>query len=364
MAKATPELLLPSDATLLHIGPQKTGSTALQAAARAQRSELRRHGVTAVGLSRRDRLALWTALMYPDSREPRHREDLARWAAVAESAVRATGRTFLTHESLGKADSDGARRMVTALGGARVHVLAVARRLDRLLPSQWQQRVKSGGTTLSYEDWLEVVLDDNPADPAWQNIWVPHDLERLVARWTAVTDSERFLLVVADESDRRLLSRVVEGLLGLPEGLLRPEESHRDNTSLSYDRLEILRSLGELGASAWPEGDATRSADWTKACRRAVKLAEAVPGERRVPSLPPWALDRVARLSRDRADLVRSLDSRVIGDPDDLLVPEDSVAGTPTPADVVPTELAARVLALAVARVAGQDQEVEPGPEL
>ena len=345
MGTATDDLLLPDDAMLLHIGPQKTGSTALQAATRSQRTAMRRHGVTALGLSRPERLALFTALMHPDSGQPRHREDLAVWARVVEQAAHETGRTFLTHESLGKADGDGASRMVAALGGPRVHVLAVARRLDRLLPSQWQQRVKSGATTLSYEQWLEVVLGDHPDDPVWRNIWVPHDLERLVARWTEAAAPERFHLVVADESDRRMLSRVVEQLLGLPDGMLEPDESHRTNASLSYDRLELLRVFGQLvDKREWPDGDPERSAAWSRACRRAVKLAEAAPGERRVPSLPPWALERVTQMSQERAEFVRSLEVRVVGDADNLLVPDEAGSGTPTPADVVPTELAARVL--------------------
>lgn len=237
-------------------------------------------------------------------------------------------------------------------------MLAVARRLDRLLPSQWQQRVKSGATTLSYEQWLEVVLGDNPDDPVWRNIWVPHDLERLVARWTKAAASDRFLLVVADESDRRMLSRVVEQMLGLPDGTLRPDESHRTNASLSYDRLELLRVLGQLvDGREWPDGDPVRAAEWSKACRRAVKLVEAVPGERRVPSLPPWALERVTQMSRERADLVRSLEVRVVGDADNLLVPGDDGTETPTPAEVVPTELAARVLALTVSLGVQHDQE-------
>ena len=348
MGIATDDLLLPNDAMLMHIGPQKTGSTALQAATRAQRSALRRHGVAAFGLSRAERLALWSALMHPDSSDPRHREGLALWATVVDQAAREPGRTFLSHESLGKADKDGARRMVATLGGSRVHVLAVARRLDRLLPSQWQQRVKSGATTLSYEDWLEVVLGDQSDDPVWKNIWVPHHLEGLVDRWTGAAAPDRFTLVVADESDRRLLSRVVEQMLDLPEGLLQPEESHRANASLSYDRLELLRVLSRLVDETWPGGDPTGTSAWTKACRRAVRQAETVAGERRVPALPPWALERVTNMSRQRADLVRSLDVRVVGDPDNLLVPEETDPQPPTRADMVPTELAARVLELAI----------------
>jgi len=285
--------------------------------------------------------------MHHDSTDPRHRDDFATWAEVLGQLESAPGRAVLSHESLGKAEDADARRMVDTLGGPRVHVLAVARRLDRLLPSQWQQRVKTNATTLSYEDWLRTVLGDDRDDPVWRNLWVPHDLRPMVERWSAAAAPERFTLLVADESDRLLLSRTVERMLGLPRGLLRPEETHKTNSSLSFDRLEIIRHLNlpELSRGAPSES----TAGWLTTVRRAVKGVGPVPGERRVPPLPPWARDRVVELSEARADLVERLDVRVLGDADDLRVrrkdldePADDLAST------VPVALAAEILEKAV----------------
>jgi hypothetical protein len=349
---ATPtDLLLPDDARLLHIGPQKTGSTALQAAIQENREALAAHGVTAVGTDRAERAALWAALMHPGSAEQRYRDDFARWDTMVAEVANAPGRVVVSNESIGKAEADGARRMVDALGGDRLHVLAVARRLDRLLPSQWQQRVKMNATTLSYEHWLEVVLDDHPDDPAWQNIWVPHDLESLVARWTDAAAPERFTLLVADESDRRLLSRTVERMLGLPDDMLRPQETHRDNTSLGYGRLEVARMLNER------LGDVTIDPALRSRVLRAVKRHEPWPDEPRVPGLPRWARERVAELSDARADLVRSLGVRVVGDPDNLRVPAaaDDAVEHEGPV-LVPAELAANAIAVAVEAAAERER--------
>ncbi|MFP5335920.1 MAG: hypothetical protein ACLGIV_11485 [Actinomycetes bacterium] len=347
------DLLLQADARLLHIGPQKTGSTALQAAIQEKRGVLADHGVTAVGTDRAERAALWAALMHPGSPDQRYREDFARWDAMLAEVANAPGRVVVSNESIGKAERDGARRMVDALGGDRLHVLAVARRLDRLLPSQWQQRVKMNATTLSYERWLELVLGDHPDDPAWQNIWVPHDLQALVARWTEAAAPERFTLLVADESDRQLLSRTVEQMLGLPDGMLAPQETHRLNESLSYGRLEVARMLNERLAEVTID-PALRSR-----VLRTVKRYAPWPGEQRVPELPGWARERVAELSDARAGLVRSLGVRVVGDPDHLRVPPR--VGDPAeevgPA-LVPAELAAQAIAVAVEAAADRERQV------
>lgn len=352
MTASASELLLPDDARLLHIGPQKTGSTALQAAVQATRESLRQHGVTAVGTDPAERAALWAALMHPGSTEERYRDDFARWDAMVAEVDRAAGRVLVSNESIGKAEADGARRMVQALGGDRLHVLAVARRLDRLLPSQWQQRVKMNATTLSYEKWLEVVLGDHPDDPAWRNLWVPHDLGGLVGRWTEAAAPERFTLLVADESDRLLLSRTVEQMVGLPDGMLRPQEAYRDNASIGYGRLEVARMLNER------LGDATIDPALRSRVLRAVKKYGSWPGEQRVPELPGWARDRVAELSDARADLVAGLGGRVVGDPDHLrLPPADRPVEDAAPA-VVPAELAAHAIAVAVEAAAEHQQEL------
>ena len=352
MTAAPSDLLLPDDARLLHIGPQKTGSTALQAAIEEIRESLRGHGVTAVGTDRAERAALWAELMHPGSTDKRYREDFARWDAMVAEVANAPGRVVISNESIGKAEDDGARRMVDALGGERLHVVAVARRLDRLLPSQWQQRVKMNATTLSYEQWLDVVLGDHPDDPAWQNIWVPHDLERLVGRWTAAAAPERFTLLVADESDRLLLSRTVEQMLGLSEGMLRPREAHKDNASMSYGRLEVARMLNERLR------DLTIDPALRSRVLRAVKRHDPWPNEPRVPDLPAWARQRVAELSDTRADLVRALGVRVVGDPDDLRVPPSADADEPDGPAMVPAALAANAIAVAVEAAAEREREV------
>src|SRR5690606_17807836 len=148
-------------------------------------------------------------------------------------------RVCISNEDFGRAEPDQIRRIVHDLGGPAVHVVAVARRLDQFLPSQWQERVKAGDAR-AYEDWLRVVVDrlDEPADwdqraPGFEwdrtNVLYAHDPLALARRWVDEVGSDRFTLVVSDSRDRRLIPDTFEQLLGLPVGTLvpNPNQSNR-----------------------------------------------------------------------------------------------------------------------------------------
>src|SRR5699024_2387124 len=162
-------------------------------------------------------------------------------------------RVCVSTEDFAKAEEDGARKVVRELGGERSHVVAAVRRLDKLLPSQWQQRVKMG-STLSYDQWLEVVLGEDSNHPMWRNIWIPHDVEGLVNRWTRIVGDDRFTLIVYEEDDQQLIPDTFERMLGLPRGVLSTENAPRRNESLSFDRLELIRRLNHAFENAgWGE---------------------------------------------------------------------------------------------------------------
>lgn len=345
-ATSAEPLRLPESARLLHIGPPKTGSTALQAAMHSRREEMRRHGVVHVAGDQRGKEAVYAALMDPDFAEHSEPRVLRRWQRLLdEMGAAGEQRVCLSNESLGRIDEAGVRRMVGALGGDRAHVVAVARRLDRLLPSQWQEWVRVGTTSLSYEQWLEVVLGDNPADRHWRDFWLPHDLERLVDRWVDATAPDRFTLIIADETEPRLLSRSFEQLLGLPDGLLRAEETHRANKSASLVRVEVVRRLNlALDELPWPAD--VKAALRSRVAKR-IRSAAPWPGESPIPPLPSWAAAHVTELNLQREKWARSLGVRVIGDPANLGTPVPDAATEPS-MDLVSTELAVQSVLSAI----------------
>ena len=312
------DLLLPEGAHLLHIGPQKTGSTAIQATLHQQRAELREHGVLYPGPGMRPMHAVAAGLGFSMPRgapAPGQRPWLRLQREIDHADVL---RVCISHEGFGRATDDQARRVVDVLGGPRPHVVAVARRYDRLMPSQWQQRVKAGERR-SYDEWLSVVLDPDRSGAApYRNLWVPHDTVALLQRWGRAVGEDNLTLLVSDDSDRTLLYRSFEALLGLPEGLLRPV-ADRSNRSLSHAEVELLRQVN-LHFSNHEWGDRDWYALVYKGVIRTLMAADPPAEDPRIPPMPTWARERLVELSTRRVEGLKQLGVRTVGDLDALLV--------------------------------------------
>ena len=234
-------------------------------------------------------------------------------------------------------------------------MVAVVRRLDSFLPSQWQERVKSG-VTLSWAEWLRIVLDPDSSDHReWRNVWHAHDVRRLIDDWAEVVGPERLTLVVNDGVDRELLPRTFEQLLGLPAGLLDPDPS-RSNPSLSWAEVELVRSTHEAFAAL--RIDRVQRRPWTAAgLVRQLRDAGLPPAPPALPPFPAWAAERVRELGASRAQAVRDTVVRVVGDSDGLLPREPLAVGT---ADALP-DLPQAAVAVAVRALVQTTVERAPG---
>ena len=295
MSRQTDHLAaLPEGANLIHIGPQKTGSTAVQSALQQRRQVLREHGVVYPG--RRQQYDLEALGFHARIGAPPQEPEA--WAELRREASNAVDqRVCVSHEVFGRADDRQIPRITEALGGDRPHVLMAARRYDRYLPSQWQQRVKAR-RTLTYEEWLRAVLLGDPASKVWQNVWVPHDTVSLARRWADHVGLENLTLVAPDEGDHELLPSVMERLLALPEGVI-AEPTTRTNRSMTYAEAELLRhvviGLTERGMEPVHAHELLRRGMVAHLIDR-----PPAPIEHPVPPLPQWALAQVATLSDRR----------------------------------------------------------------
>jgi hypothetical protein len=326
---------------LLHIGPYKTGTTALQASFEQQRDDMRDLGVLYPGTQRRHARPVFALLGHalpglPDV--PEH-----EWVDLVDDVRRATdARVVLSSEDFASLSPEQAARAVGDLGVDRVHVLMVARNLSALLPSAWQERVKSVNETRGYDEFLTQVLADEPEGPSAAEFWRHHSLAGLIGRWTEVLAPDRVTVVVADEADRAQLRRTCERLLGLPEHLL--SDGTVGNASLSWNRAELYRALNVAAADrGWDEGRYRRLV--YRGLLGGLAGAEPARDESALPPLPAWAADRVAELSEERVREVADSGVRVVGELSHLLAPAPvgGSAGLDAPA-TVPIEAAVRGL--------------------
>jgi hypothetical protein len=332
---AAESLRLPERAVLLHVGMFKTGTTAIQGALFRARPQLAAHGVLHAGDTRHPMEAVQAFIgLKPlvGNIPPR----LERWDSLAAQVVAAAEqRVVVSSEFLGAADADTARRAVAALGGPRVHVVVTLRPLTRLLPSQWQQYVRSRATTTSYDDWLDGMLRKQPYNRPTPTFWKRNHHDVLVERWASIVGPENVTVIIVDEADRTFLLRTFEKLLGLPTGLLVVERD-TENRSLTLSETELVRQMNiEFRNRGWSD----------ELYKKVVRMGLGFQmqtnrsphdDEPRI-TTPQWALDRVAEIGAAAADKISTLGVRIVGDISTLgapLLAEESGEAIPDEMDL------------------------------
>ena len=355
---STEARLLPDGAVLVHIGPYKTGTTAIQSSLHTHRAALAEHGVTYPGTYHRQMRPSWALL--GRSRVGEADVPADEWAAMVEEVRAAPGRVVISSEDFSSARPRHIAQLVGDLGPERVHVLIVARRLDTLLPSGWQERVKSVNETRTYDAWLRAVLSpERDADVA-RTFWYHHGLQDLVARWREVLPPEQVVVLVNDETDRGMQARVFEQLLGLPDGRLTP--GPYTNTSFSMERIELCRQVNvAVEARGWVGNRPLNTP--RRSMLAGLRTAPLQDFETSIPPLPGWTAERLAELSEERARTVLESDVVVVGDPDALRYAGDPAAPPlPDPPATIPVAAAAGALERSFAGMLKQMRQHQKPP--
>lgn len=304
---APDDLTLEPGARLLHIGPHKTGTTAIQGAFHLARERLAEHGVVYAGADRQPMRATLAVTGRP-AMLGESRPDMAYWDRLVRDIGEAGDqRVVISSEFFADADDAAARRVVADLGGPRVHVVVTLRPLARIMPSQWQQFLQNGLCT-PYLEYLDKVLRQPDQTPRF---WQRHRHDKLVARWVAVAGAPNVTAIVVDGSDRLALLRTFESLLGLPAGFLVPEDDVV-NRSLTLAEAEVVRQLDEeFKRREWPGTSYARFLRYGAV--KQMKSRQPLPGEPGIVT-PAWALERMAEISAEMTRNIAALGVRVIGD--------------------------------------------------
>ncbi|MER5749975.1 hypothetical protein [Streptomyces sp. NPDC002088] len=350
---------LPAGTRLLHIGPHKTGTTAIQGALFAAKDALPAHGVAFPAHSRHPMEAALAACARPAMMGDTVPTD-KHWLRLLE-LVEATGKatSVVSSEFFADAQDDATvARIVEQLGGDRVHVLVTLRPLARIMPSQWQQYVQNG-LRMGYEDWLEHMLRKAPYEKPNPSFWQRHRHDRLVERWVRAVGAERVTVVVVDDRDRGGLLRTFEALLGLPENLLQPVPDTA-NRSLTLAETEMLRNLNkEFRGNGLPDELYSKLVR-NGAVMHMKNACSPTPQDVKIVT-PPWAVEAAAEIGAEIAGRIGSMGVRVLGDPGLLSVaPKPAGEAAPAEARIAP-EVAAQALYGALAAVAGTTAEGASG---
>ena len=330
---------LPPRARLLHVGMMKTGTTALQSAASHRRRMLLRHGVRYPGWHYNHRAAA-VALFERTSEEKRQQPD--DWDKLMAQINRdQTRRILISNELIAVAEEPAVQRFRDELGPL-THVVFTVRSFASVLPSLWQQYVKSGHQQ-DLEEFLSRRLGSDSRDPPPD--MARHDQAALVSRWAGVFGPENVTVIVVDKSEPRRVSATFETLLGLPADMLyEPVLSGESvNRSLSVHEASLVLTVNRL-LDPYGLAEDDRERLLLKGATARMLAESPMPDPDAQLILPPWAVEPATARGRQYADAIARSGVRVIGDLEELGRPPRTERGQWEISASVPVDVAAQAV--------------------
>jgi hypothetical protein len=318
--------LLPEGTRLVHIGPHKTGTTALQGALDTARAALLARGVRYASRTRNPVTAILavTERAHPSIGKPPSQSD---WRALVRDVTGAREpRVVLSSEFFADAQPDAIRRIVTDLDPARVHIAVTLRPLAKIIPSQWQQYIQSGSRA-SFDTWLDAMFN-KPTTKLTPTFWHRHRHDRLIERWAEVVGQDKVTVVVLDDRDHAMVLRAFERLLGLTDGTLVAEPDFT-NRSMTLPEIEVVRAFNTV-FRAEGLGTPLHAKVMRYGASAYMKTRTPEPDEPRI-EIPPWAVERIAAVAREMVDAIVASGVRIIGDPEGLTAVPATLETTATP---------------------------------
>jgi len=327
----------------LHVGAPKTGTTYLQDVLWHHREELAAAGLR---FARRAYHDHYQASL--DLRDVGDRDGPApgTWDRVAADTRAWAGTSVISHELFASAQPEHVARALDGLGADRVHVVYTVRDLWRLLGAEWQEATKHG-RALSFEAYLDDVLEQGRDGVVGRWFWSVHDPVDVLRRWGAQLPPERVHVVTVPRAgaDPTLLWQRFAGLVGVDPSLVDTAIA-RPNTSLGAEEVTFLRLVNAgLGGR---KGGQLGSVEYGRYVKRL--LAEGVlaqrPGKTRY-APPPQRFEQARGWAEQFVAGLREAGYHVVGDLDELVPPGpgDATANPDATSDAALTAVGVDALA-------------------
>lgn len=331
---------------LVHIGVHKTGTTAVQGALSAARADLAAQGIRYPGTGT-DHFVATNAFLGKRRgagwSTPMDAPSITAWTRLLKEVHDADDmRVVVSSESLCEATPEQIRMFVDEFRGRPLRVVVTLRPLEALMPSTWQQYLKTAHT-FTFDEWLTATLSDpiEPRKPT-PSFWTRNDHPAVLQRWIDVVGRDRVAAVVVDPRVRTMLFETFEDLIGITRGTLTAGTATLSNRGLSAEEAEFIR---QFNASLDRRLDFRHYHLLVRRSGLLDMVEKRSPGtDEHTITMPTWAIERAREIGRRHVDTIRSMGVTVFGDLEDL-VPTGPVEGadvvTPT---MVPIDAAVTLL--------------------
>ena len=337
-----PPTALPEGSVLLHIGPHKTGTTAIQGALAAARAELAEHGVTYPGHAGAHHPEARALRRHPagwvDDTEPL--PDQKVWRKFTRAVNRDPGRVVVSSELFAQSDAAERAQVVEGLDRDRLQLVVAARNPGSIAISTWQQVLRDGKAG-RLEDWLEHRFRRQAPALTTSGFWSWADaatLGRSVERGDRSRPHPRDRHRRVGPDAARLDVRAACSVS--PKDCWTRTCAPRATAGSPPPEAELLRQVIALAK------DKMTWADFTLLIRggfvRRLQTVRTPPPSDPRPALPQWAAAQAAEEADAIIGRLRVSGAHIIGDLENLRrVPAASAS---PPLDEIPTEMAAEAV--------------------
>ena len=338
----------------VHIGPHKTGTTAIQDSLFCSQEVLKEKGFVyfATGTHVSANSAVKAFARRLDRGVAQRIRASVRsddWAPIQSTLAKSPEKTvLLSAEQFADLNNQQVSNFVKALGGRPIRVVLTLRSLAEIIPSQWQQFVKRGAMP-SLDEWTRELFTPNSTARKVNLFWIRHRHDELLGRWVDAVGPERVSVVIVDSNDRAAIFRTFEQLIGLPPGTLQP--GSRVNKSMSIEQAELVReSFMQLERAGMGKLFGDKGA-WTAIHNYFLSVSDSSAGER--PRLPDSARPAVVAVANEIVDAIQRSGVGVIGDLSALnRIPPSGTAQLVGANRAVPADLGG-AMAVSLLRAAG-----------
>ena len=237
----------------LHIGAMKTGTTFLQQLMIDNKDQLAADGYLFPGKAWGRQVRAAQDVIYSRYKDPKLQvATRGAWQAMASEMLSHDGAASIySMEFLSFAGSRKAKRIVTTLQPAPVHVILTVRDATATIPAHWQTTVRNGRTT-TWPDFMRAIRKRpvpipalmKMSNPAFHRFRRTQDVARMLGAWRRHLPAERIHVVTVPPrgSDPRLLWDRFSQVVGLDPDRY-PSPATGANQSLGYASSELLRRV-------------------------------------------------------------------------------------------------------------------------
>ncbi|GAB3847377.1 hypothetical protein [Nesterenkonia populi] len=299
---------------VVHIGTQKTGTTFIQGILSQNRPELVEAGWRYPGARLNQQHAVYG--LFGDSIE--HIKDASIYSRIGadlqdkvHSNLQGDRNVIISSEILSELDDNAVDEFVNKLGRPSRVVLTL-RGLHSLLPSIWQQSLKTGSTEALPDMIARAMSQASNPDKAWR-AYAFGEVVRRWARWAPV-----HVVVVPGRGSKggATLWDLFRDAAGLPEVTQTTVPDSASNLSLSHESAQLMRQMNcevKAGRISKEEAEGMRKAYLNMVV---FPLAGGADGGSRI-TLPSEFKDDVARWNEEQLQILQGSASSIHGSLED-----------------------------------------------